>query len=174
MLTLSTARRLMSLLAALCACVLLTVVAASSADAETTPLRWHRYNIAEDPPNHERLSCLTDGEWRCLYDKLPEPTLGLSWDQARGVFIGTDVTSTWECPDWYPTDLCDSVTRVIAGTITYMGPRRGQFGPVDAEIVLTSDGTMWFSWIGQFACPWYPTFAEALTSPADCVFNPSP
>ena len=66
MLTLGTARRLMSLLAALCACVLLTVVAASSADAETTPLRWHRYNIAEDPPNHERLSCLTDGAWRCL------------------------------------------------------------------------------------------------------------
>lgn len=167
-------RRLMSLLAALCAGVLLTVVGASPAGADTTPLRWHRYNIADDPPNHERLSCLTDGEWRCLYDKVPEPTLGLSWDRAKGVFTGTDVTSTWECPDWYPTDLCDSVSRVISGTISYGPPGNPGFGPVDAEIVLTSDGTMWFSWIGVFACPWYPTFAQALTSPADCVFNPSP
>lgn len=42
-------RQLMSLLAALCAGVLLTLVGASPAGAETTPLRWHRYNIAEDP-----------------------------------------------------------------------------------------------------------------------------
>ena len=30
-----------------------------------------------------------------------------------------------------------------------MGPRRSQFGPVDAEIVLTGDGAMWFSWNRQ-------------------------
>ena len=173
MLTQGPLRRLLSLLAALCAGVLLTVVSASPVGADTTPLRWHRYNIADDPPSHERLSCLTNDEWRCLYDKLPERRLGFSWDPTKGFFTGTDVTSTWECPDWYPTDLCDSVTRVIAGTITYTGPQGGRF-PVDAEIILTSDGTLWFSWIGLFTCPWYPTFAEALTSPADCVFNPSP
>lgn len=170
MLTRGTARRLLTLLATLCAGVLLTM-AASPAASDTTPLRWHRYNIADDPPSHERLSCVTDGQWRCLYDKLPERTLGFSWDQTKGFFVGTDVTSTWECPDWYPTDLCDSVTRVISGTITYTGPRGGRF-PVDAELILTSDGTLWLSWVGLFACPWYPTFAEALTSPADCVFNP--
>jgi hypothetical protein len=149
-------------------------MAATPAAADTTPLRWHRFNVADSPPSHERLSCLTDGQWRCRYDKVPEPTLGFSWDQTTGVFTGTEVTGTWECPAWFPSGVCDSATQVISGTLTYTAPQhRGTF-TVDAELIVTGDGALWLYWVDAFVCPWYPTFGQALTSPADCIFNPTP
>jgi hypothetical protein len=160
-----------SVLAALLGVPLLLLGAPAPASASTTPLEWHRVNIYDDPPNHERWMCLTDGEWRCRYDQVPEPTLGFSFNQFRAVFTGTDVTGTWECPDWFPDAICGAATRVVSGTSTAIFPRHGGTLSGEAVFIVTGEGTLWFYWVDQFVCPWYPTFGEALTSPAECVFN---
>ena len=118
--------------------------------------------------------CLTDGEWRCKYDTVPAPTFGFSNPLVMGTFVGTDVTDSWECPDadWFPTEICDSATRVISGTQSFVEPVQGELFTVDVLLIVTEDGTLWDYWIDLFVCPWYPTFAQALTSPAECTFGP--
>jgi hypothetical protein len=165
-------RRRWSLLAALLGGTLLLLGAPAPAAASTTPLQWHRVNIYDDPPNHERWSCLIDGDWRCRYDQIPEPTLGFSFNQFRAVFTGSDVTGAWECPGWFPGDICTSAATIVSGTSTVIFPRHGGTFTGDAEFILTDEGRLWFYWVDQFVCPWYPTFDEALTLPAECVFNP--
>src|SRR6476659_5075212 len=68
------------------------VVLASGAVTATAPTTWHRLNIYSDPPEHERFMCIAGDTWTCRYDKLPDPRLGLSWDQTRGTFTGSDAT----------------------------------------------------------------------------------
>jgi hypothetical protein len=149
-----------------------TPVAAASS---TTPLTWHRYNIYEPiSPSHERLRCLTDGQWQCQYDTVPEPTLGFTNPSVKGEFFGTDVTDSWKCPKahWFPNDICDSAAQVISGTQSFVLPGQGELFTVDVVYIVTDDGTLWNYWVDQFVCPWYPTFEQALTAPAECIYNP--
>jgi hypothetical protein len=174
---LSTRRSWLWLTAILTGALLLIAPATPAAAAgSVTPMVWHRYNIYEPiSPSHERLRCLTDGQWRCLYDTVPEPTLGFTNPLVKGTFIGTDITDSWECPeaDWFPTDICDSAAQVVSGTQSFVFPGFGQLFAVDAVYIVTDDGTLWNYWVDQFVCPWYPTFDEALTTSEGCTFNPA-
>jgi hypothetical protein len=82
------------------------------------------------------------------------------------------VTGAWECPDWFPGDICASAARVVSGTSTVIIPRHGGTFTGDAEFIITDEGLLWVYWVDQFVCPWYPTFNEALTSPAECAWEP--
>ena len=137
-------------------------------------MRWHRYNIYEPlGPSHERLRCHTDDRRLvCKYDTVPEPKLGLSNPDVKGTFKGRDVTGTWECPDWFPRDICESATRVFSGVQRFTEPGQGEVFRVDAVFIVTDDGMLWDYFVDFAVCPWYPTFKQALTSPADCVFSP--
>jgi hypothetical protein len=140
--------------------------------ASGSPQEWHRYNIYEPlGPSHERLQCLTDTQWRCKYDTVPEPDLGFSNPNVIGTFVGTDVTGTWECPKGhgFPADICDSATSVISGVQTFIQPG-GERDSLDAVFIVTDDGALWDYFVGFAVCPWYPTFEQALTSPAECKF----
>jgi hypothetical protein len=169
-------RRLLVLFAVLAGVVLALVPA--PAGARVVPMEWHRLDIGNEPPSHERLKCLTDGEWRCMYTSLPGP--GLTNGPFRGIFTGTDVTGTQECADWLG-DLCDEVVRIIDGQEQFFEPgtqRDPEFPPVHVQLLVLEDGTMWVTWIdslfGTFSCPWYPTWAEAQTLPAECIALPEP
>jgi hypothetical protein len=170
--TRSTRRRLWLLLTvALAGAMLLTT--ATPAAATVRPMRWHRYNIYEPlGPSHERLRCLTNDQWRCKYDTVPEPKLGFSNPNVIGTFVGTDVTGTWECPDWFPADICASATRAISGVQTFIQPGQGELFSLDAVFIVTDDGALWDYFVDFAVCPWYPTFEQALTSPAECIFGP--
>ena len=79
------------------------------------------------------------------------------WDSnpnVIGSFVGTDVTSTWACPKghWFPADICDSATRVISGVQTFIQPGRGELFSVNAEYVVTDDGTLWNYWPDLIPC----------------------
>ena len=145
------------------------------AAATVRPLQWHRHNIYEPlAPSHERLRCLTGDQWLiCKYDTVPEPKLGFSDPDVRGTFVGRDVTRTWECPeaDWFPSDICEFATRAFSGVQTFYDPGSGEVFSVDVVFIVTDDGALWNYWVDQFVCPWYPTFKQALSSPADCFFN---
>lgn len=158
------------------ALLLIAPATPAGAASSATPLMWHRYNIYEPiSPSHERLRCLTDGQWRCQYDTVPEPTLGFTNPSVKGTFVGTDVTDSWECPKahWFPNDICDSAARVISGTQSFVLPGSGELFTVDVVYIVTDDGTLWNYWVDQFVCPWYPTFEQALTESAGCTFNPA-
>ena len=166
-------------LTALLTGALLFIAPATPAPAASTvtPLVWHRYNIYEPiSPSHERLRCLTDGQWRCQYDTLPEPTLGFTNPNVRGTFVGTDVTDGWECPtaNWFPDEICDSAVQVVSGLQTFVEPGRGLLFDVLVDYIVTDDGTLWNYFVDIVVCPWYPTFEQALTAPAGCTFNPVP
>jgi hypothetical protein len=155
------------------ALLLLLATAVPAGAGPVTPVQWHRYNVYEpDAPSHERLRCLTDGEWRCLYDTVPEPVMGFSNPSVKARFVGTDITTDWACPDWFTSEICGSVVRAIAGTQTFIEPGAGVIFEVDVVLLLTDDGALWDYWVGQFVCPWYPTLEEAIASfPAeDCIF----
>jgi hypothetical protein len=146
--------------------------------------RWDRFNSSTPPiaiPEHETLSCGGHQTWHCRYDKQPEPKLGYVQppDAAYGLFTGQDVTSTWICPEWSPSKICDNVTYAVEGSIDYY-----RFD----DLVLSTDGALvvteingeqvlYFYWInssrGTFACPWYRSFDAALAAPADCDYAPS-
>jgi hypothetical protein len=142
----------------------------SSALGSVTPLRWHRLNIHEDPPEHERFSCLTDAAWRCRYDKLPDPQSELSWDTTHGTFTGT-VTNDFACPAWFPTATCDAGDMVVVGTGAFT-PADGDPFEVDQALLVSNDGRLFVYWVDQFVCPWYPTFERALMNDDSCTFAP--
>ena len=76
MLIRGSARRLWAVLTAVLAGALLLVTGATPAAAAVTPMQWHRYNIYEPgAPSHERLICLTDGEWRVMRHRGSSPIL---------------------------------------------------------------------------------------------------
>jgi len=150
------------------------------ATASVQQVEWHRYNPYD--PSHERLRCVTDGEWRCMHDSPPEPNLGFIDPEAKATFVGTDVTATWKCPTWrrFPREICASAVRVISGEETFVFTGGDDPFPtftVEVELIVLADGTMWNYWVrpfGTFVCPWYPTFEQALASPAECVFAAKP
>ena len=59
----------------------------------------------------------------------------------------------------------------MAGTATGALPRHSGAFSGGAVFLVTEDGDLWFYWVDDFVCPWYSTFDEALTSPADCAFH---
>lgn len=141
--------------------------------AAAGPTTWHRLNPG-NPPEHERFSCLAGSTWSCRYDKLPEPDLGFAWNQTRGVFTGSE--TGFVCPGWFSAAPCDAADTVITGmstfrTYDYSLRPTGSFS-VDQQLLVSDDGTLWIYWVGQFVCPWYPTFGEALASDPSCEFAP--
>jgi hypothetical protein len=156
------------------AAVGLTLMLAASALAATTPMRWHRLNVHSDPAEHERFSCLASGSsWRCLYDKIPEPTLGLAWDSTRGTFSGTE-TDSFICPAWFPSGACASADTVVSGSTSFTFPRHSGGFDVDQQLLVGDDGRLWIYWVDLFVCPWYPTFSAALANADEesCTFAP--
>jgi hypothetical protein len=163
----------------LLASVALAVVVAAPASAAAPDLQtWHR--LSPGPaPEHERLQCLPGVEWVCRYDKVPEPQLGFQWDRTKGMFHGSDVTSSWACPDWFPTEICSGTAQVIGGVIDFSVAGGGAFR-TGYELVFT-DGSgiapLYVYWpdVG-FVCPWYGSLADAIAAnpdaSPDCVFAP--
>jgi hypothetical protein len=118
--------------------------------------------------------CIAGDTWTCRYDKLPDPRLGLSWDQTRGTFTGSDATGSWVCPSWFPGDACDAADTVISGVSTFVFPRASGGFSVDQSLLVSDDGRLWISWEGgtPFVCPWEPSFATALVADESCTFAP--
>jgi hypothetical protein len=171
-------RRVATLLAAVFG--LLVLVAPASA-APPQLETWHRLNPAAGDlaAEHERLQCLPGVQWVCRYDKLPEPDLDLHWDRTIGMFHGRDFAFTQaDCPEWFPTEICEGAEQVIVGTITYVQDEGGAFKTGHALIL--TDGVdiapLYLYWIDfGFVCPWYGTFDEALAAnpsmaELDCTF----
>jgi len=152
---------------------LVLLFAASSVATAAGPMTWHRLNPG-DPPEHERYTCRAGEVWVCRYNKLPERDLGFAWNQTRGVFRGTE--TAFECPEWFSDAPCDAADTVIEGVGTFwtydndLRPT-GSFS-VDQQLLVSDDGSLWIYWTDAFVCPWYPTFAEALTSDPSCEFVP--
>jgi hypothetical protein len=153
------------------------LLALSSASAVAAPPmgEWHRLNPGGGVTDeHERLTCVeVRAHWMCRYDKLPEP--GFHFDGVIGTFQGRNVTSSWECPDWFPAEICDNVVAVYSGTALYSRDGGGRFR-VGQEYVITEMGgqaVLYQYWIDQFVCPWFRTFDEAVdanpTSEFDCI-----
>ena len=160
---------------------LLVLVAPTSA-APPHLETWHRLNPATEDvaAEHEQFHCLPGVQWVCRYDKLPEPDLELNWDRTIGLFHGRDFAFTDEdCPEWFPTEICDSAEQVIVGPITYVVDEGGSFRTGHA-LIFTDGGAVaplyvyWFD-LG-FVCPWYNEFEDALaanqTGEQDCIFAP--
>jgi hypothetical protein len=166
------------------------------AAADGSPEQWHRLNPdrSNPAPEHERLRCHLRGEpepadtgsqvavaWVCRYDKLPEPELSLSWNRTRGSFLGLNVTATWVCPSWLPSNFCARVTRVLEGTFVYT-PAAGEPFAVREDLVLVRSAPtdkLVVIWIDAgFACRWFPSFDAAVAAnpfplPFDGVHWPS-
>jgi len=139
---------------------------------------WHRLNPNAPgfaAPAHERLACLNASVfWACRYDQPPEPSLNFFAEPVVGYFVGHDITHGWNCPAWFPSSICQNVTRVVGGTVRYFPANRP---PVDIaeDLVFTGTGTslrLWVYWVNQFVSPWFPTFAQALAAnPIPLPFN---
>ena len=157
---------------ALVAGLALALMMSGSVLAGAEPMRWHRLNVHGDPAEHERFGCIAGEVWRCRYDKLPEPTMGLAWDQTHGTFSGTDTTSEWTCPWWFPADACADADTVVSGVGVFFPPRHGDPDAFDQQLLVADDGDLWIYWTDLFVCPWYPTFDEALVSESSCSFAP--
>jgi hypothetical protein len=141
--------------------------------------QWHRLNPDQrnPAPEHERLRChQSDGAaWTCFYDKLPEPELNFSWNTTRGTFRGVDVTATWTCPAWVPTDVCANVTSVVEGVFA-VEPSVGPPFSLHQDLVVTGAGPTEMLFVysidSGLACPWFRTFAQALdANPFPLPFN---
>lgn len=137
--------------------------------AATGPARWHRLNpfTSSEIPEHERFSCLTNDTWACRYDKIPEPSMGFTWDRTRGTFEGT-VGGT--CPTELG-DLCEHVVTVVTGTAQYVPESDPPFTKAHQLLLTDGDGVapLYVYWVGEFACPWHTTFDEALDESPDCI-----
>ncbi len=146
---------------------------------------WHRLDFGG--PSHEQISCTGDDVVVCHYEKVPEPELNLAWDSTTARFVGQDITAGWECPEWFPEGVCSQVVRVIGGYAVVHPAEEEPFNSL-GNLVVLENGHMW-NYFVEFdgACPYFPTFHEALDAnpfplpfngvdlPAeDCVFAPEP
>ena len=161
----------------------LLVLVAPTTAAPPQVETWHRLNPATDEvaAEHERLQCLANLQWVCRYDKVPEPDLELNWDRTIGMFHGRDFAFTdADCPEWFPTEICEAAQQVIVGSITYAVDEGGAFKTGHALIF--TDGVdvaplyvYWFDF--GFVCPWYESFEDAVAAnptgtEQDCIFAP--
>ncbi len=156
-----------------------TGAAASPPSSERPGLttQWHRLNPDQSnpAPEHERLTCLQGRGWTCHYDKVPQPDLNFHWDTTEGDFHGADITISWTCPDWFPADICQDVTQVARGTVVFRQADGSTFAAQQELIVTDQAGsqTLWVHFVRfGLACPWFPTFDEALdANPFPLPFN---
>lgn len=169
-------RRAPSILLALFGLMVLVMPASAAPPQVET---WHRLNPATEDvaPEHERLQCLPNLQWVCRYDKLSGD--GLHWDRTIGMFHGRDFAFTQaDCPEWFPSEICEAAQQVIVGQITYAVDEGGAFRTGHALIF--TDGVevaplyvYWFD-LG-FVCPWYESFDDAVAAnptgeEQDCTF----
>lgn len=171
--------RVASVIVALLALLILALPASAAPPHLET---WHRLNpfTDEGPPEHERLQCLPGVQWVCRYDKVPEPELGFNWDRNIGMFHGRDVTASWECPEWFPEEICGGTEQVIGGVIVFNAAAGGGALRTGYELIFTSgDGIapLYIHWPdGGFVCAWYGSLADAIAAnpdaSADCTFAP--
>jgi len=63
---------------------------------------------------------------------------------------------------------------VETGVTTFTSPRASGSFDVDQQLLVGDDGRLWIYWLDLFVCPWYPTFAAALShaSEESCTFAP--
>ncbi len=175
-------RRAPSLFIAVIGLLLLVAPAAAAPPSGPPQLEtWHRLNPATEDvaPEHEQLHCLQNRQWVCRYDKAPGE--GLHWDRTIGLFHGRDFAFTPEdCPDWFPTEICEGAEQVIVGPITYVQAGGGAFRTGHALIFTDESGGIaplyvyWFE--AGFVCPWYESFEDAVAAnpsgESDCIFAP--
>ena len=108
-------RRRTRAIGALLASLLLLSLGSAGATAKDAS-EWHRLNPNGDRQSseHERLTCREGAtSWTCTYDKLPDA--GFSWNATTGHFSGRDVTDSWTCPEWFPSEARTGVVQVLAG-----------------------------------------------------------
>ena len=157
----------------------LLVLALPGAAAPPHLETWHRLNPFTDDvaPEHERLQCLPGVQWVCRYDKVPEPELGFNWDRTIGMFHGRDVTTSWECPEWFPEEICGGTEQVIGGVINFSQAGGGAFRTRNDLVFTSGDGIapLYVYWPDSgFVCPWYGSFADAIDANPDalpdCIF----
>jgi len=146
--------------------LLLGLAPAAAASAGVSTSQWHRLNPAnENPPEHERLTCVFGSVDRCRYDKIPESDLDFEWNRTRGVFVGAESTATWTCPDWFPEEICTNADRVSTGTGVFFPEGEDPFSVGQDLIVMNGTGDtadLYVYWHDQFVCPWFTTFDAAL------------
>lgn len=171
-------RVMLSVFAAL---ILLLVISLSVSAAGRKDLsgRWHRLNTSPSA-EHEVLSCRETQLWYCRYDKQPEPDLDYVHppDETFGLFEGQETTSSWDCPDWFPRQICSKATFVVKGEMIFRTPGSDDYA-VNEELIVTDSGSgqvLYVYWIDQFVCPWYRSFDAALAAnpelTPDCNFAP--
>jgi len=152
--------------------------------------KWDRLNPDQSnpTPEHEVLGCGGMDRVYCLYDKWPVPILGFETppDETYGIFLGEEVTS-WQCPGWFPDEICDSSTFIAGGVMRYHLPDGSTFR-MDQNLIVTEIGgkhVLYMYWVDSFVCPWYRSFREALAAnpfplpfdgehwpEVDCIFAP--
>lgn len=140
--------------------------------------KWNRLN---GPSEHEVMHFwVEENIWVGLYHKLPEPALGFPPpDSTLGVFIG-GVAKNFVCQPTFPFYPCQNVVQVVEGTTRYTPPTGLPFEVLQQHIVVRQENgqeVMWEYWVspGNFACPWFRTFLEALAANpfpthGDCIF----
>jgi len=149
---------------------------------------WHRLNTrysGGNPSNseHEVMHFWVEASgWHGRYDKHAEPTLGFPDppDGTVGVFAGA-VATKFVCPSSLPFYPCQDVVQVVEGTTRYSPPGRPSFDVHQQDIVVrAADGqeVLWQYFVrpGNFACPWYRDFNQALAANpsmahGDCIYS---
>jgi len=108
--------------------------------------------------------------WAGRYDKHPEPGLGFRNppDGTFGIFTGAEATS-FVCQPRFPFYPCQDVVQVVEGTTQYSPPSQPPFDVHEQQIVVrdaSGHEVLWKYWVspGDFVCPWYRDFAEALAT----------
>ena len=151
---------------------------------------WNRLNTRSgaNPLNseHEVMHFWVQAEaWSGRYEKHPEPALGFPNppDGTFGIFTGA-VAKNFVCQPTFPFYPCQNVVQVVEGTTLYSPRGRPPFGIHQQHIVVRErEGheVMWQYFVspGNFACPWYRDFEEALaaipsTAHGDCIFHVRP
>ena len=122
--------------------------------------------MSNPAPEHERLTCargatiiavpVRQGPWR----RLP---LGPD----RRPFQGTRRDTELDCPDWFPADVCDNVTRVWSGHARYWPAAASSF-EVDQEMIVVNWGgqkVMFQYWIGPVRLSVVPRASAKLKQP---------
>ena len=179
--------------------ILVSVVACTSDDSRlptalpqfqsTAPVEeplfgiWHRIAAGGDAAHSEHTVWnfhIQGSTWVGRYDKRPEPGLGFRTPPEGdfGDFTGVDAAN-FVCQPAFPFYPCQDVVAVVEGTVHYQLPGVFSFEVLEQEIVLrdaSGHEVLWEYWVqpGNFACPWYRTFDEALannpTFRQDCIF----
>jgi hypothetical protein len=149
---------------------------------------WHRLNTrysggSPSHSEHELMHFWVEAPgWVGHYDKHAEPTLGFPDppDGTVGVFAGA-VATKFVCEPAFPFYPCQDVVQVVEGTTRYSRPGGRSFDVHQQQIVVRAANgqeVLWQYFVrpGNFACPWYRDFNEALAANSsmahgDCIYS---